>query len=507
MKVFIVIAALLVLQSQQTAPTFLETLEVRITNVDVVVTDRDGKAVRGLGRDDFAVLESGAPQTITNFAEYNGSKGVAEAVATPAAPAAAPESNAPPQRKFLFFIDDMSLSGRTQKQLIDAATALVRGEMRPGDEAMVITHAKGSKVAQELTADRALVEKRLAEALEQQTEFRANTTGQMDEVFFRSIRASSPKEYRHMARIYATRVNRRVTSMLRTMLGLVGSLNQTSGRKVLVVLSESLPSEPGREAFGLMTMKDNLVPTTQAFTVMDTGAPESAAFEPAATAANASWFDVRPMIRELGARASANGVTIYTLQPDFAGAVRVSGGGADVGRGRSSPQGQSFGAGTFAVDQFHRSVVAETRDTLQTLADDTGGKFFVGARQLSDGFRQIADDLTSYYSLGYRSEGAGDNGIRKIEVRVKGRSELVVRARREMLRRSPEREMDDVVAANLIVPRTVNELAISATAGKPEFRVQNYRVPVVVKIPLSKLTFIPDGDKYRGAFSVHYAAA
>src|SRR5438067_8397127 len=115
MKVFIAIAALLVLQSQQTAPTFLETLEVRITNVDVVVTGRDGKPVRGLRRDDFAVLESGTAQTITNFAEYGGTKVAAEAVATPASPAAAPDSNAPPQLKFLFFIDDMSLSGRTQK--------------------------------------------------------------------------------------------------------------------------------------------------------------------------------------------------------------------------------------------------------------------------------------------------------------------------------------------------------------------------------------------------------
>jgi VWFA-related protein len=510
MKVFAAVAALLLLQSQQTAPTFLETLEVRITNVDVVVTDRDGKAVRGLHRDDFTVLESGAPQTITNFAEYNGSKGVAEAAVTPAAPAAAPESNAPPQRKFLFFIDDMSLSGRTQKQLIDAATALVRSEMRPGDEAMVITHAKGAKVAQELTADRALVEKRLRDALEQQSQFRANTTGQADEFFIQSFRPSTPQEYlqyQQMARIYATRVNRRVTSTLRTMLGLVGSLNQTSGRKVLVVLSESLPSEPGREAYGLQTMNDKLVPTAEGFPGFASGAPESAAFDPGATAANASWFDVRPMIRELGARASANGVTIYTLQPDVAGAVKVSGGGADVGRGRPSPQGQSARAGTFAVDQFHRSVVAETRDTLQTLADDTGGKFFIGAREVSEGFRQIADDLTSYYSLGYRSEGAGDNGVRKIEVRVKNRPELVVRARREILRRSPDREMDEIVAANLIMPRTVNELDISATAGKPEYRVQNYRVPVVVKIPLSKLTFIPYGDKYRGAFSVHYAAA
>jgi hypothetical protein len=28
-----------------------------------------------------------------------------------------------------------------------------------------------------------------------------------------------------------------------------------------------------------------------------------------------------------------------------------------------------------------------------------------------------------------------------------------------------------------------------------------------VKIPLGKLAFIPDGDKYRALFSVHYAAA
>lgn len=510
MKVLPVVLALLLLQSQQTAPTFLETLEVRITNVDVVVTDHRGNAVRGLRREDFAVLESGKRQAITNFAEYGGSKGVAEAVATPAAPAAAPDSDTPPRRKFLFYIDEMSLTDANRAQLVKSATDLVRGEMRPGDEAMVIARAKVANLPLEFTSDRAVLETRLRQTLEEQTRYRANTGPQEEEFFYRTFRPTSADEANHMARIYATRVNRRITSTLRALLGLVGSLNQTSGRKVLIVMSESISSTPGREAFGLMAIQRSLVPTMQSFAGAISAVPDSSVFDAGAASARGSWYDVRPMIKELAARASANGVTIYTLQPDFAGAVRVPGAGADTKapRGVPSRQGQSARGDTFAVSQFHRMIVDGTRDTLGTLADDTGGKMFLGARELAGGFRQIAEDLTSYYSIGYRSEGGGEQSIRKIEVRVNNRPDLVVRARREMLRRSPEREMDEIVAANLIAPRAVNELGIAAGAGNPEHQLNDtYRIPVAVKIPLGKLTFIPDGNKYRGMFTVHYAAA
>src|ERR1041385_4256752 len=503
-----IVLALMLPQSPQTTPTFLESLDVRITNVDVVVTDKRGNTVRGLGRNDFVVLENGTPQTVTNFAEYSGSTGSAETMAAPAAAPATEAVTAPPPRKFLFFIDDMSLTDRNQKQLIESATTLIREQMRPGDEAMVITRAQTADVKLQFTADRAAVEKALRAALQTQSEFRTNTGRQADEGFLQSAgRGARGQEYLQVARIYAARVNRRVTGSLRALLGLVGSLNQTSGRKVLVVLSESITSEPGREAYGLQTIMDALEPTVMQSLAIPTDSMESAKFDAAETGARASWFDVRPVIRELAARAGANGVTIYTIQPDLGGAIITPGGGASVGRGRGSPMGKSAAAGTFAVDQFHRSVLEGTRETLQTLADETGGKFFIGARELAEGFRQIGEDLTSYYSLDYRSEGAPNNGVRKIEVRVKNRPELVVRARREMLQRTPEREMDEMVAANLIVPRGVNQLGITATAGKPENRIQNVRVPVIVKIPLSNLTFIPDGDKYRGAFSVHYAAA
>src|SRR5574337_1010846 len=43
-------------------------VEVPLVNVDVVATDNSGNFITGLKKQNFRVLEDGAPQTITNFA-------------------------------------------------------------------------------------------------------------------------------------------------------------------------------------------------------------------------------------------------------------------------------------------------------------------------------------------------------------------------------------------------------------------------------------------------------
>ena len=47
-----------------------ETIEVSIVNVDTVVTDKQGRRVHGLRKEDFEIYENGVRQPITNFAEY-----------------------------------------------------------------------------------------------------------------------------------------------------------------------------------------------------------------------------------------------------------------------------------------------------------------------------------------------------------------------------------------------------------------------------------------------------
>jgi len=69
-------------------------------------------------------------------------------------------------------------------------------------------------------------------------------------------------------------------------------------------------------------------------------------------------------------------------------------------------------------------------ETLRTLAENTDGMAVVNSNDLDKGLRRIADDLTSYYLLGYYSSNSKlDGSFRRITVRVR-RPGVQVRARR-----------------------------------------------------------------------------
>ena len=69
-------------------------------------------------------------------------------------------------------------------------------------------------------------------------------------------------------------------------------------------------------------------------------------------------------------------------------------------------------------------------DNLRILASNTDGIAVIGNNDLDAGLRRIADDLTSYYLLGYYSTNAKQDGkFHAIKVRVK-RPGVDVRARR-----------------------------------------------------------------------------
>src|SRR5947209_2836247 len=72
-----------------TAAAFLDTevVDVSVVNVDVYVTDRQGKRVPGLAKNDFEMFEDGKPVAITNF--YAVENGKAQGVAAEGAPALA----------------------------------------------------------------------------------------------------------------------------------------------------------------------------------------------------------------------------------------------------------------------------------------------------------------------------------------------------------------------------------------------------------------------------------
>src|SRR5215218_10215627 len=112
--IVISLAGALPLAAQQPEPrqpmvqVFEEAVDVRVVNVEAVVTDEKGARVRGLSAKDLRLLVDGHEVPVEYFAEVQDGKAAATPVAgAPAGGAQAPASPGEAvQRSYLIYIDD-----------------------------------------------------------------------------------------------------------------------------------------------------------------------------------------------------------------------------------------------------------------------------------------------------------------------------------------------------------------------------------------------------------------
>lgn len=95
-----------------------------------------------------------------------------------------------------------------------------------------------------------------------------------------------------------------------------------------------------------------------------------------------------------------------------------------------------------------RGELSSRLDTLQSLANETGGFAIVNTNDLAGGVKKISDDLSAFYLLGYYStNSAADGKFRRIEVRVKPQ-DVKVSARRGYAAPTPEMLKAEAAAAS-----------------------------------------------------------
>jgi hypothetical protein len=140
---------------------------------------------------------------------------------------------------------------------------------------------------------------------------------------------------------------------------------------------------------------------------------------------------------------------------------------------------------------------------LRSMAEETGGVVAVNTNDPSGALKEIADDFSNFYSLGYRSTQAATDRPHTIEVRVK-RKGLRVRYRKGYLEKTIETRTAEAVVASLHYPRADNPLALAIAAGDPKPYEDNYLVPIEVVFPMGKLTMVPDGKVYRARVFVYF---
>ncbi|HEX7832622.1 MAG TPA: hypothetical protein VF787_23400, partial [Thermoanaerobaculia bacterium] len=111
----VLILALVPVAFAQSQVPYIETFEVRLHNLDVVVTDAKGQPVRGLKKSDFVVIENGVPQPVTNFSMYDTSASTASSnAANDDQQTEMVEPVQPPPRHFVFFMDEIEIQ-RSQR--------------------------------------------------------------------------------------------------------------------------------------------------------------------------------------------------------------------------------------------------------------------------------------------------------------------------------------------------------------------------------------------------------
>lgn len=482
-----VIAALVAsvspLKAQQPSPEIQklsENIDVRVINVDVVVTDKKGNSIRGLTKDDFDLFENGVPKPLSNFYEVEG-KMATQVVIAPATPNAVPPPPPPKEeiaehmrRRIIFYIDNLSLAPFNRNRVFTQMKEFAKNVMRPGDEAMIATFNRSMKIRTTFTRD----PKQIAQTLDViagESALGLSNRSEKRDVEGRIRDAQSYDEALASARTYASSVEHDLRQSVDSINGLMTTLAGVEGKKVLVLTTEGFQIQPGREMFYMV----------------DETAKEKGWSAGGSGMLEGMSFDGSNYIQSVARTANANGITMYALH---------AGGLAAANEGSTAENSKAV---SYTVSQ---AGVTNSTESLQLLAEMTGGLAVINTNNYTQAFKNIERDLDSYYSLGYRGGTERVDRQRSLEVRVKNRN-YRVRNRQTFVEKSTFAEMNDRVIANLLYRSKANDLKIAVKINTPVAADEMFRVPIEVQVPMDSLTLLPQGEAYLGGFTVYVGVA
>jgi VWFA-related protein len=479
MKRVLALSLLLGLSPGLAHAQFSETVEVRVTNVEAIVVDKAGKPVGGLTKDDFEVYENGVKQDLSNFAEVR--ENVPAATLTPGETTPAEQVVRDPRRRLVtIFVDNASLEMANRNSVLPALQAFLRENVRPGDGVAIYTWGNSLQTELEPTSDPSAIEAAIGRlpkrAMPAGSDWRQQFEYEIAQLI-ESYKGRIPPELPPIQvaiSVASGHANRNMSAMRQkseALKSVIASVRGVDARKVLVLLTQSLESNPADQAFlWLDAIREQF----------------NGGFSPTS---EARLYDLPELANEISAAANAAGVTLYP--------INLAGKFTDTTLRDPSLNSQLT----------LRPVMTTQTSTINmhSIAVNTGGLATAGSSNWKLAFETISNDLNIYYSLGYRTSGARQDRTKNVDVRLKKKG-YSVRTRKAIVERTAASEMHDSVTANLFHDPSHNDLSIAATLNDATpAGGENVLIPVTIIIPTETLTLIPDGTDLAGSFSLFAA--
>jgi VWFA-related protein len=459
-------------QSQSSAANaFGETVEVKVINVEAVVTDRDGNRVPGLSADDFTLTVDGRSVPIRYFNEIRGGDAIEPAASGSqsgwsAVPGVVP--GMPVGTSYLLFIDDY-FSLRADR---DHALERLRSELPalgPEDRMAVVAYdgdrvqmlSSWSQSIDDLENVLRRAESRPADGFQRWAERRSYDIDRRlpGSLRFRNSVFDLTPEESFYARVLSEQVERVTLAAASTARGFAAP----PGRKVMLLLSGGWPFDPVRFAV------DN---------------PRRAAIDSSVDTSAELYRPLTDTVNLLG----------YTLYPvDLAGNQAT---GFDGSLGR-------FDSESIRTMSYEREQ--ELHASLTFLAKETGGEALINARG-RDALTAAMNDTRSYYWIGFVPDREGDDRSHEIKLAV-NEPGLELRTRRDYFDYSPGRELSLAVESALLFGSPLGEQALEVKVSEPVERGKGRMVlPLTLTVPVDSVTFEQGADGYTARLELRVAA-
>lgn len=477
-------------------------VDVDVVNVDVVVTDRQGRPVTGLGPDAFELRVDGEPVTVRYFA--------------------GPGSGDPLDRErplyVALYLDRAFLRPGDAHDLVPALRGFLHEQVGPRDRVLLAVADRGVEVLHGWTGLAPAIDSLLDEALATpgrglriESEYR-DLLQAIDRTIEDGpdLRSRDPQQparallsrIQVLAEECARDVSLTASQLRQTIAGLAG----VPGRTVVVYVGGPLPirvgaalSEAWQSAFGRSSARwqtrfggpgGGAGGASGTADAIATGADFDAIQVPTAE------LDGRELFDRAARLASANGLRFYALD---AGSLRASAGTALAGGNRSLAR--MSGGSRWELDLTQG---AASRRAFEELADATGGRALTGNRGFDAVLGEVRGDLDAVYSLGFDPPAGADGRSHAVEVRLRRpHDKLSARHRRAFVHRSADQEAAAATVAALLFGAAANPLGVAVEAGAAAADGDGrLRLPLTIKVPLARLALVAEPRVHAGRLSV-----
>jgi VWFA-related protein len=376
----IVLAGVSVAAQAPSQPTFRS--GVTIVSTDVIPRDSGGRFISDLTRENFTVLEDGAPQTIASFALVHGGRTFTSL--EPSAPQGVPEGIVLPQsrrpvadvagRVVLIIVDDLHIDVEYTPHVRRLIETLSTNLLHDGDMVAMVSSGP-SALEIPLTYDRKLVAAAAS---------KIRGAGIPVADLFQMLETSQgPGDIRTRAQV-----------AFYTAYNMMSELEKVvNKRKAVIYISAGYDFDPFAESRkGRDRIQGGRFAEASRFLIDE----ENPYFQlPRITADG----DLYRYMRELTLAANRANATLYTVDPQgLAGVVD---------------------AGKYLDQSEWRTFIQKSQSSLRFLAEETGGFAVVNDNDFASAFKRIDAETSDYYVIGfYSSNPDPSKRVRQIEVKV-----------------------------------------------------------------------------------------